>query len=420
MTRIRVSDNGRFLQYECGSPFFYLGDTAWELFHRLSRDEAGHYLSVRARQRFTVVQAVALAEQQFDQPNPYGDLPLLHNDPAQPNDRYFQHVDWVVARAADLGLTVALLPTWGDKWNRKWGGGPEIFTPDNAHAYGRWLGTRYCEAPLIWVLGGDRPIETPAHLEIVRAMAAGLREGDGGVHLMTFHPCGQHTSAQWLHDEPWLDFNMLQSGHTFDRDNWRSVADDYARCPVKPCMDGEPGYEDHPSGFEPANGYLDAAQARKFAYWALFAGAHGHTYGCHSVWQMWEPGREPITAARIPWREALHLPGADQMRHVRALMESRPFLTRVPDQLLVTTPPGDGPEHVAATRDAEGRYAFVYLPLGGEVALDRSRMSSANLRAQWFDPRTGATLPCEAPEDGPVYRSPSDGDDWVLVVDAAP
>src|ERR687894_371368 len=59
---LKVSENGRFLVHEDGSPFFYLGDTAWELFHRLDREEADRYLADRAGKRFTVIQAVALAE----------------------------------------------------------------------------------------------------------------------------------------------------------------------------------------------------------------------------------------------------------------------------------------------------------------------------------------------------------------------
>ena len=70
--------------------------------------------------------------------------------------------------------------------------GPEIFTPQNAEVYGAWLGRRYRNAPnIVWILGGDRPIETDTHHEIIRAMARGLRTGDGGVHLMTFHPTGR-------------------------------------------------------------------------------------------------------------------------------------------------------------------------------------------------------------------------------------
>src|ERR1700712_5503600 len=94
---LKVSDNHRYLVHQDGTPFFWMGDTAWELFHRLNREEADQYLKRRAEQGFTVVQAVALAE--FDglkEPNPYGDTPLLNNDPTTPNDAYFKHVDYIV------------------------------------------------------------------------------------------------------------------------------------------------------------------------------------------------------------------------------------------------------------------------------------------------------------------------------------
>src|SRR3982751_3419367 len=168
LPRLEVSDNKRFLVTEDGRPFFWLGDTAWELFHRLNREDADRYLRNRASLRFTVIQAVALAE--FDgltAPNAYGETPLRNNDPAQPNEAYFAHVDWIVARANALGLYVGFLPTWGDKWNIKRGVGPEIFTPENAERYGAWLGRRYKDDGVIWILGGDRPIESEVHREII-------------------------------------------------------------------------------------------------------------------------------------------------------------------------------------------------------------------------------------------------------------
>src|SRR5262245_2103933 len=106
MPRLKVSDNKHFLVTEHGKPFFWLGDTAWELFHRLNREEAGRYLENRARKGFTVIQAVALAELDgLNDPNPYGHRPLLNNDPAKPdvrdgaNNDYWDHVDYVVDKA---------------------------------------------------------------------------------------------------------------------------------------------------------------------------------------------------------------------------------------------------------------------------------------------------------------------------------
>jgi hypothetical protein len=178
--RLKVSDNKRFLVTEDGSPFFYLGDTAWELFHRLNREEADRYLDDRARKGFTVIQAVALAELDgLNDPNAYGHKPLINNDPAKPDvkdgEDYWDHVDYVVHKAESLGMFVGFLPTWGDKWHSKPGQGSPVFNERNAEGYGEWLGKRYKEKAIIWILGGDRPIESDEHKKVLRAMARGLR-----------------------------------------------------------------------------------------------------------------------------------------------------------------------------------------------------------------------------------------------------
>jgi len=212
---LRVDDQQRHLLRD-GTPFFYLADTAWELFHRLDRAETERYLQHRAANAFTVIQVVALAE--FDglhTPNAYGDCPFHDDDPAHPNEAYWTHVDWVVDRAPQLGLIIGLLPTWGDKVLPLWGVGPAVFTPENAYQYGGFLGRRYRDAPLLWILGGDRPAvhEHTDVRAIWHAMADGIKTGVAGATLMTYHPPGGTSSSNWLHHAPWLDFNMLQSGH---------------------------------------------------------------------------------------------------------------------------------------------------------------------------------------------------------------
>src|SRR5262249_34261859 len=138
-------------------------------------------------------------------------------------------------------------------------------------------------------------------------------------------------------------------------------------------------------------GYLDDYEARKFAYWALFAGAHGHTYGCHDIWQFYDPARsKPITAARTPWQEAIKLPGSGQMQFARALLQARPFLTRVPDQSLIASDLDAGADHVQATRGEDGSFAFIYIPTGRAVTVDLGKLSGARVRASWYDPKTGA------------------------------
>jgi len=432
LLRLRVSDNHRFLVTMDGKPFFWLGDTAWELFHRASREEAEQYLRNRAERRFTVIQAVALAEMDgLHVPNAYGELPLRNDDPTQPNEAYFAHVDWIVARANELGLYIGFLPTWGDKWNKKWGVGPEIFTPANAAVYGEWLGRRYRHAGLIWILGGDRPIETDPQRAIVEAMALGLRNGDGGAHLITFHPTGGSGSSEYFHEAAWLDVNMRQNGHAAEyTGRYDQTRADYDRVPPKPVLDGEPLYEDHPIAFDAKKyGHSVSADVRRPLYWDLFAGAFGHTYGHHSVWQLWAAGREPINNPLMPWTDAINQPGGAQMQHARALLESRPFLTRVPDDTMVvtgpvpTSMPGAGRYHFSGTRDAGGSYLMVYAPVGRPVAVRMSAITGSQVTAWWFNPRDGqATRIGSFPATGErTFTPPDPGEllDWVLVLDDA-
>ena len=426
LPRLKVSDNHRFLVQADGQPFFWLGDTAWELFHRLNREEAEQYLKNRAERRFTIIQAVVFAELDgLKDPNPYGHTPLAGNDPTKPSEDYFKHVDWIVAKANSLGLYIGMLPTWGNNWNKTNG----IFTPQNAEVYGEWLGKRYQDAGLVWILGGDRPVQNDTHREILRAMARGLRKGDGGAHLQTFHPPGGNGSSTWFHDDDWLDFNMRQNGHVAEfTGRYDKTRQDYDRTPVKPVLDGEPIYEDHPVSFNAANlGHSIAADVRRPLYWNLFGGAFGHTYGHHSVWQMWSTNRGPINNPLLPWSEAINQPGAAQMQHARALLESRPFLTRIPDAEVIvatsipTAMPGTGRYHFAATRDRAGSYALVYAPVGRPFKVRMDKVTGPKVKAWWFNPRDGKATAIGS-FDNQVEREftpPDQGEmlDWVLVLD---
>ena len=440
LPRLEVHQDGRYLVRQDGTPFLYLADTAWELFHRSTREEARHYLELRARQRFTAIHAVALAELDgLTEPNAYGDLPLVGKDPARPavtpgadpNDPqaydYWDHVDFVVDEANRHGLYVAFLPTWG-RWLGVNARDEKVVTAGNAQAYGGFLGRRYGRKGIIWVLGGDRTGQ--GFEDVWRAMARGIAIGvsgreDYGAALFTFHPTGGQTSSTWFHGEPWLDANMQQTGHgpAAASKPWEKIAADYARTPVKPVIDGEPLYEDHPIGFVRGvrqNGFSSDHHVRQRWYWALFAGAAGVAYGHHSVWQFYAPGRRPINGPLHFWDDALLRPGAAQVQHARTLMESRPMLSRVPDQSLVADAL-DGPERIQAARGPD--HAFVYTASGIAFTVNLGRISGSRVNAWWYNPRNGTSTELGEFENAgtrgfkPQYEGL--GSDWVLVLDDA-
>lgn len=422
--RLKVSDNRRFLVFENGTPFFYLGDTGWELFHRLTKDETERYLENRRAKGFTVIQAVALAELDgLNTPNAEGNKPLTDNDPLRPNEPYWQHVDWVIRKAAEKGIFIGLLPTWGDKVDKRWGTGPVIFNKENAYKYGQWIGNRYKDFPnIIWINGGDRDgggDNTP----VWNALAEGIKSVDKN-HLMTFHPWGEHSSSEWFHNSSWLDFNMCQTGHGQRSYSVykRILVRDYNLTPVKPCFDGEPRYEDHPVGRQPEIlGWFNDADIRQALYWNLFSGAFGHTYGCHPVWQMKSPGKEPVGLVRNNWYDVLDLPGAFDLIHARKLMESRPFLSRVPDQSVIAPAYFPETDYVVATR-GDG-YAFIYFPTGWQAEIVPDAIGAQKINAWWYNPRNGKSESIGTVDGKGARRfvppSSGRGNDWILVLDDA-
>lgn len=446
--RIAVSPNHRFLTTASGQPFFWLADTAWELFHRLNRAESEHYLETRRGQGFNVIQATILGELDgLHIPNANGHVPLLGDDPTRPNEFYFRFVDEVIRLAASKGLYVGLLPTWGDKVHPElWGTGPVIFDTDNARIYGKFLGERYQnDTNILWILGGDRP--ALGYEALWTAMADGITEGLGYKPFFTYHPWGGvgsldqpwrgGASSDWLHEAEWLDMDMWQSGHVLlDTPNWDMIASDYQRVPAKPVLDGEPNYEGHPIDpfrrtWKAEHGRYTDYDTRKLAYRAVFAGACGHTYGHHSIWQFWTLEREPINFPMPTWEEAILAPGATQMVHLKNLMLSRPYWSRVPAQEMLLDLPEmplvDNKQHFnairaaypCATRCANGSYAMVYFPQAEQsLRLDQSCFSG-KVKAWWFDPRNGRSH--EAGEHGNetvMFTSPIAGPDWVLVLDS--
>ena len=423
--KLRVSENHRYFEREDGAPFFYLGDTAWELFHRLTREEADRYLADRARKGFTVIQAVALSEiDGIEAPNAYGELALIDKDPTRPNEAYFKHIDYIVDKAQELGLFIGMLPTWGSYWKQE--GGKTIFNEANAAIYGRFIGRRYRDKAVIWILGGDQNPGNDQERRIIEAMAAGLKEGDGGNHLITYHPRGPGLSSNFFHQSGWLDFNMYQSSHSArEHDNGLFAEHDRKLDPAKPTLDGEARYECIPVGFYFANAnrfdrFTDA-DVRLAAYWSLLAGACGHTYGNNNIWQMWTESRAPIIFANIPWFEALDHPGALQMGFVRRLFESRPFQKLEPCQDMILDGPRAGAARIRAARAIDGSFAFIYSPRGERFSIDQSSIKGDRIKEIWYDPRYGVAYQSHTGTSKAIqtYTPPSSGPgcDWILILE---
>ncbi len=428
---LHVSADKRYLVKNDGTPFFWLGDTAWSVFTKLTREEMITYLNAKQSQGFNVIQAVAIFPDAGPRgPNKYGDNPIngsvanpittIGSNPSNATEYdYWDHVDYFITEAEKRGIYVAFLPVWSHNQ------AGSIVTSSNAEGYGQFLGQRYANNNLIWVFGGD---DANTQAAIWRAMAKGIAIGMTGTEdyskmLMTYHPIGNQTSATTFHNDTWLDFDMVQSGHCLnDALSYDLIQTDYARNPIKPVIDGEPLYEDHLICWQTSQGYSTPHQVRKFAYWSVFAGAFGHTYGHHSVWQFYS-GSNPVTGARVNWTQAMNASGAMQMQYLKKLVESRPYLIRIPDQSIITTAAGSGMSRIQATRSSDGSYLMIYSPDGQTFNANLNKLSGITVKAYWYNPRTGAATVINNITKGASVQfiPPSQGsnNDWVLIVDDA-
>lgn len=422
---LKISPDNRYLLAENGTPFFWLADTAWELFHRLDKEEAVRYLQDRSDKGFNVVQAVILAELDgLTEPNSLGDLPLHDQDPLQPNESYFLFVDYLLEEAARIGMYVGLLPTWGDKYNKAWGVGPEIFTPENAFAYGAYLGKRYGNTSnIIWIMGGDRLPADAEDYQIVCQMSLGIRRG-GAKQLMTMHPRGGNIASETYGKESWLEVDMFQSFHLKGCKEYSFTRKALAADPKRPVIDGEPGYENIPNFLNKLHrNRLSAFDVRRAGYWNMLSGAAGHTYGCNEIWQMYRPGRTPMHGAEMPWDQAMALPGSRQMGYMKAFFEKLPWqrLRFLPDFLGWFNFKTGG--YVVAMVDEERKFALAYSPTGRRIRAKLQLLKSQELMAFWFEPTTNriAILNKKIEQRVTVFRpqnlSPESPDRLLLVID---
>lgn len=299
-----------------------------------------------------------------------------------------------------------------------------------AVAYGTFLANRYKAKPnVIWIMGGD--VQGDIRPEVWDSLARTIRSIDKN-HVMTYHPRGRHTSAQWFADREWLDFHMFQSGHRrynqrmgnknypiqegTEEDSWMYVDSTRVYDPVRPVLDGEPSYEDIPQGLHGADEpRWSARDVRRYAYWSVFAGSCGHTYGHNSIMQFVRPGVNGAYFAdgiAKPWYKALDDDGFNQMVHLKRLMLAFPYYERVPDRSAIRDN-GVRYERLIATRGKD--YLLVYNHTGRDMNVDLSKISGRKHRAWWMDAASGVVK--YIGEVGKDMRYKPDGDaDGVLIV----
>lgn len=413
--------------YENGKPFFWLGDTAWLLYENLNEHEAEEYIKNRAGLGYNVLQTV-LFYSMPDKKSIRDGMPVLGKDIF--GEEYFSFVEKVFEIAAKYNIYIALLPCWGSYVKK------EVLKLEDVPRFTDFLVKRFAHNEnLVWVLGGD--VKGDVNLQLFNSLGNALKEKDGK-HLISFHPFGRTLSARWFNEESWLDFNMFQSGHRrydqknlkqwddfteiyYGEDSWKYVEENKKFKTVKPCLDAEPSYEGIVQGLhdfdEP---YWEACDVRRYAYWSVFEGACGFTYGNNAIIQFYSDSLSyGAYGIRESWRAAVHAEGGGQLQYLKRLCESVEFTSGEPRPDLLLSPQKERYHRVSVFAGKD--YIFAYTYTGDKFEVSLKPFEGKKAEAYWLNPASGVLSYMgiiegkESLSVRPTQRHEL-SNDWVLVI----
>lgn len=388
---IHISDNGHYFMDSGDRPFFWQGDTEWELFRYFTAAEANAFLIERKNQGFNVIQVMlngvfpewgsAKGMKAWE-----GLQAWKNGNPLTPDEKYFKRVDSIVSIADQLGiiLVIGVYHARDDDARR--------ITVLNAKQWTSWLASRYLNHKnIIYSL---YPHADPASFTMIRTAVQGILENDKGNHLITMHPDPSPASSSFMHTEFWLSFNTLQTWST-DLMNYDMVRSDYVRIPFKPVVDGEARYEEEDG--------TTAFQVRRAGYWSCLAGGF-YTYGHRDNW------KSPRT-----WKEWYASPGAIQMKIMGDFFRSIDWWKIVPDQTVLKKWTNGN----AGARSLDGDWIVAYLTDKSPVTINMGYITaSSHATCWWVNPLTGerTRIGEYSTADSIIFTMPSDWQDAVLFI----
>jgi hypothetical protein len=417
---LKISENRRHFVTQQGRPFLYHADTGWQIFTRLTTDEAVEYLRFRKEQGFNTIQVQIAMDPATT--NRFGQL-AFHGDHdfSRPNEAYHEHIASIIASAAEMDLLIVMSQPWLGCCEEGFGNRPDKPIQKNGPAknreYGRYLGRTFAAAKnLFWIMGGDN--DPKGDRESLFAFFDGLRETAPAHQLMTYHASPPHSSTDLFQYAPWLGFSFIYTYWPEKPNNWvpgkpqphvyEAALREYQKSDVMPFVLGESQYEG-PGVID--NDMGTPQMVRRQAYWTMLCGGAGHAYGS-DIWYF--PPH---------WREIMKYSGAYQLGHFIKFFESIPWWTLRPDFRHEAVVAGYGEwsknDYVTAAVSEDQRLLVAYLPELQSATVNFGHLAGESFSVTFIDPRTGKTIKTQTHNGKTVQRLPSPpAEDLVLMIQA--
>ena len=420
---ITVSADGRYLAHQDGTPFFWVGDTAWNGPLLSSKAEWDQYLKERARQKFNAVQWVATQWRAGPDGDANKQLAYSGTEKISINTAFFQRLDEKVEAMNQAGLVSVPVLLWAINAGANPKVNPGVSLPeDQAILLARYMVARWGGNAVAWILGGDsdyRGAKSDKWKRIGRAVF-----GDIAHAPVTMHPGGMQWVWKEFIDEKWYGFHGYQSGHGDDDKTLKWITegpltDDWTKLPHRPFINLEPPYENHIA--YQSKKPISPETTRRAIYWSLLcAPTAGVTYGGHGVWG-WDDGTKhptdhPGSGIPLPWQKALTMPAAEQMAHLASFFASIDWPKLRPAPVVVVNNPGaqTPSKFIAGAKTDDKELMVVYVPEDRTVEIKLDSMPPSP-NVTWFNPRTGEKSPAVAVVTANTcqFPTPAEGD-WIL------
>lgn len=397
---LRVGPQGRYLIYDDGTPFFWLGDTHWTFVTEERWDESNcpkyasqfkACLDIRVEQNYTVYQSNFRDGKDYHLFGRYEEYLQDSENGLIPNLELMQkNVDPKMQYIAEAGLVNVIGWTWGSAICRE--GMVERYK-----LLAKYLIARYGAYPVVWSLAGEVPGYFPGQQQEMadkwREVALETVKWDTYGQLQSVHQAAGVPFTEVYMGEKWYDFAMTQGGHG-DFEIWGGNYSAYhAKFPRMPIVESESRYEGALSQ-EGLTRVVTDVMVRNTAYNAMQNGCCGYTYGVNGVWELqWEAGVGGIGWGDMAWWDGLELPGAQQLSYMKAMYESVKWYKLRPIQHLVDLPLFNESlrkrDEAFFTADDEMTTVVGYFQPTSMKFCTIHGLPFRSYTAKWFDPETG-------------------------------